>query len=143
MNYKSHHPVATKIGVICNLVDREVKLADKNYHKNNVQFIKQILVNNQYHAKFIDKHIKIRLQNIFQNHIPIPIIHTVNRIKRIILPFIKQIDNELRKALNLLYICPVYKTINKFNCLIKLGKDKCQLSGKTNVVYKIKSSPGR
>ena len=135
MNYKSHHPVATKIGVICNLVDRAVKLADKKYHNNNVQFIKQLLVNNQYPAEFIDKHIKIWLQNIYQNHIPI---HNVNRIKRIILPFTKQIDNELRKALNQLYICPVYKTINKFNCLIKLGKDKCQLSGKRNVVYKIK-----
>ena len=135
LNYKSHHPVATKIGVICNLVDRPVKLADKKYHKSNVQFIKQLLVNNQYPAEFIDKHIKIRLQNIYQNHIPI---HNVNRIKRIILPFTKQIDNELRKALNQHYICPVYKPINKFNCLIKLGEDKYQLSEKTNVVYKIK-----
>ena len=100
-----------------------------------MQFIKQLLVNNWYSAEFIDKHMKMRLQNIYQNHIPI---HNVNRIKRIILPFTKQIDNELRKALNQLYICPVYKTINKFNCLIKLGKDKCQLSEQTNVAYKIK-----
>ena len=55
----------------------------------------------------------------------------------ITLPFSKQIDNELRKALHKLCITLVYKTINKFNCLIRLGKDKCKHTEKTNVIYKI------
>ena len=29
----------------------------------------------------------------------------------------------------------MYKTINKFNCLIRLGKDKCKHTEKTNVIY--------
>ena len=51
--------------------------------------------------------------------------------------FITQTNHELQKALKTLNITPVYKTINKFNCLIKLGKDKCKPEENANVVYKI------
>ena len=46
LNYYSHHPIATNIGVICKLVDRSMKLADGKFHQKNIKLIKQFLINN-------------------------------------------------------------------------------------------------
>ena len=53
LNFFSHHPLNYKTNVINNLVDRGIVLAHITFHKENIQRIKTILLNNNYPINFI------------------------------------------------------------------------------------------
>ena len=67
MNYFSHHLLNQKIGIIYILVDRAIKLTHKVFHKENLDLVFNILVKNDYPAKFIEKFIKIKNSNATHN----------------------------------------------------------------------------
>ena len=142
LNYHSHHPTAHKIGVIYNLVDKCIKISDIEYHQNNLEEVKNILIHNNYPIHFLNKYMKIRINTLKSNN-PHPPSVTNNkqimlRRKKVVLPFYKNltenINYNLKKQNNIL---PLNKITNKLNSLIVLGKDKLNRLDNQNVVYNI------
>ena len=64
LNYNSHHPHNNKIAIIYCLVDRAINLSHKNFHNQNILFIKKVLKQNDYPQDIIDLHIKKRIKMI-------------------------------------------------------------------------------
>ncbi|KAK5648492.1 hypothetical protein RI129_003384 [Pyrocoelia pectoralis] len=64
INFHSNTPVAYKKSIIYGLVDRAIKLSSQQYHKDNINIIKKILMNNNYPLDFINKNINNRLLHI-------------------------------------------------------------------------------
>ena len=62
LNYISNHPFQNK--VVKNLVDRAVCLSHKSYHSENLYFVTKILFFDHYPQDLLEKHIKIRIQQI-------------------------------------------------------------------------------
>ena len=58
LNYFLHQPLNQKISIIYMLVDEAIKLSHKNYHSDNLDLVRNILVKNDYHLKVIEKNIK-------------------------------------------------------------------------------------
>ena len=64
IDFNSSHPKCHKVGLICHLVDKAVKLSDKEFHDKNLEIVKRILYNNNFPKKFVLGHIKKRVFNI-------------------------------------------------------------------------------
>ena len=62
LNFNSHHPTNNKIAIIYYLLDRAIKLSHNSFHKENTEFIKQVLQNNDYPHNLVDLQIKKRLK---------------------------------------------------------------------------------
>ena len=64
INFRSNSPEQQKINIIYNLVDRAISLSNKQFHKENLNIVTQILQDNNYRRKFINRYIYPRLCNI-------------------------------------------------------------------------------
>ena len=140
LNYLSNHPMQHKIAIIKNLTDKSIKLADKEFQPNNLKYINEILLLNNYPQSLISKHIKKRLFHLSslnssqntdsdtnfnsRNLFKLPYVN--ENITNHIINFLKQYD------LNIIFHIPF-----KLNKLIKLGKDKIKKEQHKNIVYSI------
>ena len=50
--------------MIYTLVDKAILLSDKNFHKENLTIVKQLLLNNDYPSKFIDCYVEKRINTL-------------------------------------------------------------------------------
>jgi len=64
LNFKSNHSLQLKRNIVFNLVDRAVLLSDDVFHVDNINFVRKLLINNNYDSSFIEKHISSRLRKI-------------------------------------------------------------------------------
>ena len=64
LNFYSHHPISNKIGIVCSLVDKSIKFSDESFHQENLNFIKNLLLDNNYPIELITKHIQKRITHI-------------------------------------------------------------------------------
>ena len=64
LNFYSHHPLNYKINVINHLLDRGITLSHITFLKENIQKIKNILLNNNYPTNFINHVIKKRINHL-------------------------------------------------------------------------------
>ncbi|XP_015123900.1 uncharacterized protein LOC107045989 [Diachasma alloeum] len=55
INFKSNHPTSQKIGVVFGLLHRAIGLSHEDFHRENLNRVKKVLVNNNYPVKFISK----------------------------------------------------------------------------------------
>ena len=62
----SHHPINYKINKIKVLIYRGITLADKSFHKENIQKIKSTLLKNKYPLTFLNSVLKKRLNLLSQ-----------------------------------------------------------------------------
>lgn len=67
LHFESNHPKHQKIAMVYNLVDRALILADKQYHHNNINIVKNILFANKYPKHFINKYISKRKDYLINN----------------------------------------------------------------------------
>ena len=58
LNYFSQHPQCNKIAIIYSLVDRAIKLSHFSFHKKNLTFIKELLLQNNFPRNLIELYIK-------------------------------------------------------------------------------------
>ena len=133
INYFSHHPLNQKIGIIYMLVDRAIKLAHKNFHNENLDFVKNILVKNDYPTKIIEKYIKKRISII--NNCDKKSCDIDNRFT-IVLPYSKNLYFPIYNTLKPYNIQLVSSIKNKLQ-FVKLGKDAIKKEDTQNVVYEI------
>ena len=64
LNFISNHPFQNKVAIIKNLVDRAVCLSRESFHSENLEVVRKILFFNHSPQDLIEKHIKIRIQQI-------------------------------------------------------------------------------
>ena len=64
LNFISNHPFQNKVAIIKNLVDRAICLSHESFHSENLEVVRKILFFNHYPQDLIEKHIKIRIQQI-------------------------------------------------------------------------------
>lgn len=138
LNYHSHHPLSQKIGIVYSITDKCIKLSNPEFHSKNLKEAKNILINNDYPVQFINKYVNIRVK-MLNNNTPKNTIkqQTLLRNKKVIIPFFKNLTENINYNLKQNNILPINKITNKFNSLITLGKDKLNKFDNKNVVYKI------
>jgi len=139
INFASCHPLQYKLNTITNLVDQAVLLSDKRFHDANIEIVKDILRNNCYPKKLINRKIKERIVTITKNNITASEKskeNLINENKVLIVPYIKGISEGIKRVVG--KVVDVRYTIpKKLDCIIKKGKDKLDKKRNTNVVYKI------
>lgn len=151
LNFYSNHTIQLKRNIIFNLTDKAINLSDKRFHKDNLNKIRKILIDNNYEWSFINKNIATRLKiltasrenlhnidnnnnQILDNNITdntdykttIPIPHTD-----------KHVFNRFKNRLKKYHVRIVPKIKKLLTPIIQLGKDKTLKMMTTNVVYKI------
>ena len=67
LNFYSNHPIAQKRGTIFSLIDRTFLLSDVRFHTQNLTFIINILLDNDYPLSFIFDTINLRIKNLIKN----------------------------------------------------------------------------
>ena len=136
LNFNSHHPISNKIGIICSSVDKCINLADIHFHDKNLNLIRDLLLENDYPKDFINKYINKRLLHIKNNN-NTRNSKNINFNSILVFPFIKYINPELKNICNNYNLIMINSISNKFNHIIRLGKDKYHKNEKSHVVYKI------
>ena len=136
LSFKSNHPLHQKIGIIYNLVDKSILLANKTFHNKNLEFTKKILSLNQYPIQFIQKYVNKRLhvlktKNNSNNNIRDR--HRRNRIYRdtpkLKIPFHQNLFNKIKHSIKKLNIIPVAEIHNKLDNVIKKRKRQYEKNG--------------
>lgn len=155
LNFHSNHAPKYKINVINNLVDRGILLSSKQFHKDNIEKIKDILSKNCYPTHFInnvvDKRLrKIKNDNIFltSKHIPQQTTNAYSQTtkntdsqiqceKYFSLPYVKGFSEKLSGVLKPFNVSPAYRNIFDLSAIFKTQKDNIEKIYKTNIVYEI------
>ncbi|KYQ58861.1 hypothetical protein ALC60_02132, partial [Trachymyrmex zeteki] len=145
LNFHSNHPIAQKKGTIFSLVDRAFLLSDFTFHKKNLTFIINILLDNDYPLTFIFNTVNQRIKNLLKTKNKC-VLHedlvdmnvcTNESASWLTVPFIP-LHTEKFKRLNSNDIRVSFRSPNKIGKYIKVQKDKCPPpTSKRNVVYKI------
>jgi len=69
INFFSNHPLQYKINTIKNLVDHAILLSDAQFHTENLQIVKSILINNGYPNNILIKEINSRYKFLMYNRL--------------------------------------------------------------------------
>ena len=129
-----HH----KTGVIKTLVDKAIKLAHPNFHKNNLKKVKEILLLNNYPKKFIDFHVNKRVNYITStenNSISNNINNSVVNRNIFKLPYNGNLSENIYNFVKKYNMDIIYHIPCKLNKFIRLGKDRLTKQKQKNVVY--------
>ena len=159
LHYHSHHPLNYKINVINNLVDSGIILAQKNFHKENIQKIKSTLLQNNYPLAFVNSVIKKRLNLLSQRvsrtnththevseRVPNTHIHTTHSNstgqtpKYVPLPYVQGLSEKLSGILKPFNIKIASRNTNGLSHFFKSTKDPIPKLDTANVVYNIPCS---
>lgn len=142
LNYLSDHPIHQKIAIIKNLTDKAINLSHPKFHKENLKFITEILILNNYPKQFIQRHINNRVSYIKSiinsssaSETDKPTFSSRNIFK---LPHIKNFSNKIHNFTKKYQLNTIYHIPFKLNRIIKLGKDKLNKEQQKNVVYCVK-----
>ena len=139
IDFNSSHPECHKVGLICHLLDKAVKLSDKEFHDKNLEIVKKILYENNFPEKFVLGHIKKRLCNINRKN------NNLTESSRnftsesiLCVPYIEGLSERLNKICSKHNINVVNSVKNQKNSkLIIKGKDNLPKYDRINLVYKI------
>lgn len=91
VNFHSTVSVKDKVSIIYGMVDRGIKLSDEKFHNENLFFIFNTLLKNNYPSSFLLKHINARLQHICSSNDIQKVPFDPSRI--IVLPFVSELKN--------------------------------------------------
>ena len=132
-------PIQNKIAVINGLVDRSILLSNKKFHKENIVKAKNILKENNYPIRFINKYITKRLCILKNKHDKSEQIkQNESKTTYISLPFINGISNQIGKLIEnktKLKIC--YNNKSNLRGIYTQLKTKIPMELNSGVVYKI------
>jgi len=97
LNYFSQHPLSQKRGTIMGMVDRAILLSDPKFQHDNLCFIINVLLNNDYPLKFIFDTINTRLKS-FSNVLQQKNKNTESKDPRkwFTIPFLSSVSHKLK-----------------------------------------------
>ena len=128
------------------MVDSAILLADKSFHNENLDIIKNYLELNNYPKNIIIKHINKRIVEL-NERIKKPKqnidIEKKEKEKIITIPYYGTISENIKRVLNKYQINAIYRINFKLNRFLRLGKDPVSSSEKNNVVYKFNCKCGK
>ena len=145
LNFNSGHTKHQKIGMIYTLVDKAILLSEECYHTENLDIVKQLLINNNYPTKFIEYYMKKRVNtleyrttNAIDNgsHLDINKKILIKKPK-VSIPHVDGFYNSMCGMLKKHGIVPIPNIINNNSNLVIKAKDRTPKGEKTNVIYKI------
>jgi len=120
------------------MVDRAILLSDPKFQHDNLCFIINVLLNNDYPLSFIFDTVNTRLKS-FSNVLQQRNKNTEsNDIKKwFTIPFLSSASHKFKHLTKDLDTKILYYSLNKLNTIIKGHKDEVPNMSKTNVVYKL------
>jgi len=137
INFHSNHPQQYKLNAIANLVDRAILLSDKRFHDTNLNIVKNILINNGYPEKLINKQINNRYKRILHDRNSLNNDNTLNnKNQTLLVPFIGKVSCDIKRIFNNL-VDVRFTVPRRLDILIKKGKDRLKDSQLTELVYKL------
>ncbi|XP_018353715.1 PREDICTED: uncharacterized protein LOC108755288 [Trachymyrmex septentrionalis] len=145
LNFHSNHPLTQKKGTIFSLVDRAFLLSDFKFHTKNLTAIIDILLLNDYPLEkdFIFDSINHRIKNLIRNrhrlHDTATDIDSTNKSASWLTVSFIPLHTEKLRSLNKSKsdIRVAFRSPNKMGKYIRVQKDSCPSTSKSNVVYKI------
>jgi len=143
LSFYSGHPLCHKIGMIYGLVDRAFSLSHPRFHKKNIEFVIELLIENGYPLNFIFEKINNRLKTLIYNRKSIK--NNDKKInssddsnrKIIVFPYIKKISEMIATTIDKSKYITGYRILNNLGKYIKVHKDINHTLTNNNVVYKI------
>lgn len=139
LHFFSHHHISQKIAVVYSLVDRVIKLSEKQYHQENLFLIKNTLSKNGYPQNFLNKFIKKRINYLNQN--------TNNNLNdrnkfdnnnMLVLPYVESLQNQFKQIASSKNLELIYTNKNKLgHYFYKSQKDPVPIGERSGIVYKI------
>ena len=124
IKFFSHHPVTQKIATVCCLVDKTINLSHPSFYTNNLKLVHNLLLQNKYPLKFIEKYIGKRLAILDNESSRVYIYkNKPNFPNEIIIPYVKDLAPQIKNILHKHSVLEIYKNENKLND-IKLDNDK-------------------
>jgi len=149
LSYFSNHPFCHKKGIIYNFIfDRSLLLSHSKFHEKNISLIINILHNNGYLLDLIFSTINQRLKHLIVTKLNISSNNNIltqftdtddmrEDKKFFVIPYINGISDRIASVINKSEMTMGYRCLNKFSKIIKVHKDKNQLTSNSNVIYKI------
>ncbi|XP_018337091.1 PREDICTED: uncharacterized protein LOC108745430 [Trachymyrmex septentrionalis] len=152
LNFHSNHPLMQKKGIIFSLVDRAFLLSDYDrafllsdgmFHTKNLTSIINILLQNDYPLDFIFDSINQRIKNLIKKRHRVHNVVTDSDLTNestswLTVPFIPLHTEKFRTLnKNKSDIRVAFHSPNKMDKYIRVQKDTCPRTSKSNVVYKI------
>ena len=126
LNFISNHPFQNKVAIIKNLVDRAVCLFHESFHSENLD-IRIILFFNHYPQDLIEKHIKIRIEQVKSRQGSNVDTDTQSEIfdehNTIALPYFGQISKTIQFMLKKFKILSIFRIPFGMEKLLSFGKD--------------------
>jgi len=138
LNYFSQHPLSQKRGTIMGMVDRAILLSDPKFQHDNLCFIINVLLKNDYPLSFIFDTVNTRLKsfsNVYQKRNTNT--ESKDTQKWFTIPFLNSVSHKFKHLTKDLDTKISYYSLNKLNTIIKGHKDELPNMSKRNVVYKL------
>lgn len=120
---------------IYNLVDRGIKLTDKRFHEENINLVKNALLNNNYTKNFIKKYIRYRYHKINNNSSNQN--EPIDNRKIIVFPYTHNTHEKFSKICHRHNMKAVFETNNNNSGILRTMKDSTHTLQKSEVIYSI------
>jgi len=141
LSFFSNHPICHKVGTIYSLVDHAIKLSNPNFHKENLSFCIELLLDNGYPLNLIFNKINSRLKKLFVHRsaklLMDPVSDSNSDKKIIVSPYVNPLTDFISSNIDSSKAIIGYRCLNKLSSIIKVHKDIDLPMSKNNVVYKI------
>ncbi|XP_018375985.1 PREDICTED: uncharacterized protein LOC108769469 [Trachymyrmex cornetzi] len=143
LNFFSEHPLSQKKGTVMGMVDRAFLLSVPKYHKKNLLFVIETLLNNDYPVDFIFNVMNDRLKSLLHGKTLMQNSDNDNGTDVInnmwfAFPYVTKVSDKFRDITKDYKVNLAYFSLNKLSCFIKTHKDPVPNMSKKNAVYKIK-----
>uniref|UniRef100_A0A5S6QNI1 Reverse transcriptase domain-containing protein n=1 Tax=Trichuris muris TaxID=70415 RepID=A0A5S6QNI1_TRIMR len=140
LNFYSNHSKNVKVGIVTGMVDRALKLCNKEFLQGEFGFIRETLRKNGFPIMFTEACIKKRLNKLnngFSRNTENPTSDT-----KLILPYYPFLGEKLQKIAHTLGVTLAFKSHHNLRSILRSDKTKIPDEQKTGVVYMIQCGCG-
>ncbi|XP_018406344.1 PREDICTED: uncharacterized protein LOC108782548 [Cyphomyrmex costatus] len=140
LNFYSSHPISQKKGIILSMVDRTYLLSHPRYHQENLSYIIETLLNNDYPMDFIFNTINVRFRYLMSGKNKLVDVNGDSSTYLqpwYVIPFIPSISKGFKRISKIFDTKLVFKSFNKLDKFIRAQKDTLPKEQNKNVIYKI------
>jgi len=138
------YPSCHKIGTMYSLIDRAFFLSHSRFHRKNLEFVIDLLLDNGYSLELIFEKMNVKIKTLINNKRN-PSIRSSkenydnsnNNKKFVVFPYIKGISELVSSTIDKTKYITGYQVLNSLEKFIKVHKDTNNLFSNNNVVYKI------
>jgi len=139
LHYYSGHPTCHKIGTIFGLTDRALLLSHPIFQQKNLEYVIEVLLENDYPLDLIFQKINQRIKDIIKRKRSNNLEQKINESQRkmLVLPYIRNISEKISSSIDKNEYLTGYRILNKLTGFIKRHKDGNKFESNNNIVYKI------